>query len=207
MLHYYPHTITRSGRFVARGWSFFPPYLQKPSHILPHFFAHERPLSPPPHRKIASLFHGAFPAPSPEAPAVAWILEISTDPLIIASAADVAVDLRWPVDTDFAAPLARLHDSFLACFELAEVGYENYPRGVAWPVPLKSIRTGMAARAITYGRAYCVLRLAHKSSGANDDSALEVINHMPVTGDCIQPVPRQLCRLGDYTECRGVTPG
>ncbi|KAJ6540828.1 hypothetical protein DFH09DRAFT_1282955, partial [Mycena vulgaris] len=176
---YLARAVTQSGRHVARGWSRISP--SKLPHLLPYFS--RRGLStPPPQEELVPLFRGIFPDPSPEAPAVAWVLETSTDPLVIASAAELAVDLQWPIDMDLAVPLARLRDGFVACFVFATVGYEKIARrtGTGLLAPLERVRAGMTPRAITYGRAYCILRIAHTDNGSttDDDWALEVVNHI-----------------------------
>ncbi|KAJ7759598.1 hypothetical protein B0H16DRAFT_1456866 [Mycena metata] len=53
-----------------------------------------------------------FTKRSPEVPAIAWILETTTDPRVIDAAAEIAVDLQWPLNMDLAPSmgwsLARL---------------------------------------------------------------------------------------------------
>ncbi|KAJ6599896.1 hypothetical protein DFH09DRAFT_1355920 [Mycena vulgaris] len=97
------------------------------------------------------------------------MLETSTDPDVIAYAADLAVDLQWPVDLDLAPQMTRLRDAFLACFDIA--------RDFVGLVTLKSIRAGMKLRAISYGRAYCSLRLVHQadSSASTGYPELELV--------------------------------
>ncbi|KAJ6484862.1 hypothetical protein C8R45DRAFT_1099013 [Mycena sanguinolenta] len=88
--------------------------------------------------------------PSPEVPVVMWVFETSTDPQLIAVAAEIAVDLQWPLNIDLTAPMTHLASSFNACFDL-----------LVWP---PSIHDGMTPRAISYGRAYCLLRHIARAS-------------------------------------------
>ncbi|KAJ7476674.1 hypothetical protein FB451DRAFT_1460987 [Mycena latifolia] len=94
------------------------------------------------------------------------LLENSTDLLVIAAAAEVAVDLQWPVDGDLSEPLVRLRGRFLACFFVSETGYTIHPgkapRALGTRISLDRVRAGMASRAIT----------------ADEDWTLEVINHI-----------------------------
>ncbi|KAJ7097061.1 hypothetical protein B0H15DRAFT_945740 [Mycena belliarum] len=163
-------------RISARGSAYFSACLREPFQ-LPYSSA---PMPHPPDplpQEDTDIIPGAFPPPAAEAPAVVWVLETSTDPLVLAAAADVAVDLQWPSGTDLTVPLTRLRDAFIACFVTGTVGATNSGRGKGLHVPLKSVRPGMTSRAITYGRAYSVLRLAHKGG---DEAALEVANlHEP----------------------------
>ncbi|KAG1818888.1 hypothetical protein EV424DRAFT_957245 [Suillus variegatus] len=48
-------------------------------------------------------------------PAIRWILEISTNPDIIESAAAILPSVQWPRKHDASATFARLHDHFVAC--------------------------------------------------------------------------------------------
>ncbi|KAJ6599819.1 hypothetical protein DFH09DRAFT_1504015 [Mycena vulgaris] len=120
-------------------------YVRTRAHILPYFTTHtnDRAFSAKP-----------FPHPSPEASAVAWILETSTDPGIIAKTAEQATEIQWPRDTDLSVPLTRLRENFLSCFEHGVFHRMIY---------LKKLREGMGARAVQYGRAYCTIRVAHAS--------------------------------------------
>ncbi|KAJ7136853.1 hypothetical protein C8R44DRAFT_868951 [Mycena epipterygia] len=71
----------------------------------------------PPHiSQSPTPFNDDFPKPSPEAPAVAWILDTSTDPDVILAAAEMSLDVQWPLDMDLIAQTTRLRDAFLACF-------------------------------------------------------------------------------------------
>ncbi|KAJ6589443.1 hypothetical protein B0H19DRAFT_1303676 [Mycena capillaripes] len=49
---------------------------------------------------------------SAEVPAVVWVLETSTDPTIVTAAAEVVVDLQWPLDLDLSTSMCRLDETF-----------------------------------------------------------------------------------------------
>ncbi|KAJ7113173.1 hypothetical protein C8R44DRAFT_856153 [Mycena epipterygia] len=100
--------------------------------------------------------------PSLEVPAVVWVLETSTDPTMISTAAEIAVDLQWPLDLDLTSPMTRLGDIFKSCLQV------SFRDGR----PVQEVRAGMAQRAINCGRAYCALRLIHRS---HRDDALDPV--------------------------------
>ncbi|KAJ7146759.1 hypothetical protein C8R44DRAFT_898935 [Mycena epipterygia] len=83
--------------------------------------------------------------PSVEVPAVLWILETSTDPLMITAAAGIAGELQWPVGMDLTSPMTRLADTFTSCFDCST----NHTM----------LRQGMVYQAITCGQAYGSLRV------------------------------------------------
>ncbi|KAJ7340587.1 hypothetical protein DFH08DRAFT_938517 [Mycena albidolilacea] len=97
-----------------------------------------------------TLFCNEFtPEPSAEVPAVSWVLETSTDPLIIDMAAEMVIDLQWSATRDDRLQLNRLRDGILECFKV-EI-WNGKPT-------LGQSRDGMAQRAIHLGQAYCALR-------------------------------------------------
>jgi hypothetical protein len=109
-----------------------------------------------------------FTLPSPEVPAVLWVLETSTDPRIITIAAEMSVGLQRPLGLDLEPPMTRLRDTFELCFSPSPGGWEGRP--------------DMAHCAIQCGRAYCTLRvvaggrsrhrhsfIGHLSPGHNPD--------------------------------------
>ncbi|KAJ6495499.1 hypothetical protein DFH09DRAFT_1448621 [Mycena vulgaris] len=85
------------------------------------------------------------------ASAIAWVLETSTDPGIIAQMAEKATEIQWPRDTELSGPLTRLRESFLSCFD-STVGRSGMAN-------IGKVREGMADRATQYGRAYCTIRI------------------------------------------------
>jgi hypothetical protein len=125
------------------------------------------PFSPP--RSTHSATRRYEPAPlfdvgllesSPEAPAVAWVLETSTDPHLVAVAAEMSVALQWTGTIDLRPQLTRLRDSVLACFNFTPFGTSGFR--------LDSIREGMSVRAIHLGRAFCTLRCIQQSQSDRD---------------------------------------
>ncbi|KAJ7836653.1 hypothetical protein B0H14DRAFT_3704700 [Mycena olivaceomarginata] len=143
-----PH-IAKALKFLNKCWTSWSSSL-KSGAILPCLAPHvltpsSAELSPPdPYR------HLYVSPPSPEIPVVLWVFEISTDPQLIAVAAEIAVDFQWPLDLDLTAPMTRLASSFNACFDQR-----------VWP---PRIHDGMTPRAISYGRAYCLLRHIARAS-------------------------------------------
>ncbi|KAJ7217303.1 hypothetical protein GGX14DRAFT_440978 [Mycena pura] len=54
-----------------------------------------------------------FDKPSAEVPAVLWVLETSTDPMMISTTAEMAVDLQWPLNLDLTLSMNRLNETFI----------------------------------------------------------------------------------------------
>ncbi|KAJ7794762.1 hypothetical protein B0H14DRAFT_2532730 [Mycena olivaceomarginata] len=79
-------------------------------------FSKQHAMSPGPKNPKPLFDTTCFP-PSQEVPAVSWVLETSTDPIMLARAADVAIDLQWPITIDVEAQKNRLWENFLACFD------------------------------------------------------------------------------------------
>ncbi|KAF8195206.1 hypothetical protein K438DRAFT_1827055 [Mycena galopus ATCC 62051] len=93
--------------------------------------------------------------PSTEAPAVLWILETSTDPTMISTAAKMGVHLCWPLNLDPALSINRLHETFYSCFHWS---YDPDKR---------HIREGMVDTAIACGMVYCFLRHISQVQGSH----------------------------------------
>ncbi|KAJ6588109.1 hypothetical protein B0H19DRAFT_1247815 [Mycena capillaripes] len=93
-----------------------------------------------------------LPDPSPEVSAVSWVLEISTDPVIIAAAAEIAMELQGPMSVG----ITRLRDTVLRCFECEGV-YKITEDGPVKGVRLIRIRDGMDSCAVQCGQAYGLL--------------------------------------------------
>ncbi|KAJ7106220.1 hypothetical protein C8R44DRAFT_327076 [Mycena epipterygia] len=100
-------------QFTKHIYSVCAPYFQPPHHVLPSFSKHRSLNSTMEQAPI--LFDAPFPEPSPEVPAVLWLLETSTDPHMITTAAEIAYDLQACVGV--MPQQMRLYESFLACFE------------------------------------------------------------------------------------------
>ncbi|KAJ7825579.1 hypothetical protein B0H14DRAFT_2596529 [Mycena olivaceomarginata] len=94
----------------------FSAYTHRSKNILPHFMIKQQTNSLKP-EKPTQLFNTSDLIPSPEVSAVSWVLESSTDPVMLSRAADVAIELQWPSDMDVESQLNRLWENFLACFE------------------------------------------------------------------------------------------
>ncbi|KAH7928469.1 hypothetical protein BV22DRAFT_1030782 [Leucogyrophana mollusca] len=63
--------------------------------------------------KLWIPFHPADKLP---APAIAWLIETSTDPEVIATAARMVPDVEWPVELDILPAYLQLCDAFKGCF-------------------------------------------------------------------------------------------
>jgi hypothetical protein len=79
-----------------------------------------KPLLPlfnsPKHQDSAVPIFGPPPPPSEEISAVIWVLETSTNPVIVASAAEMIPQLDWwPVTLDVRPAMKRLNDIFDSC--------------------------------------------------------------------------------------------
>jgi hypothetical protein len=96
-----------------------------------------------------------FSETSPEVSAVVWILETSTDPMVVTAAAELTVELQWPLDLDLASAGIRLRENFNSCFDF------NL-KGNNW---VAKLRKDMADRAINCGRALCSLAHVARASG------------------------------------------
>ncbi|KAJ7802139.1 hypothetical protein B0H14DRAFT_3884747 [Mycena olivaceomarginata] len=110
-------------------------------HPLPFLPSHPQAVS-------VSLFDTPY-QPSPEVPAVSWVVEVSTNPHLFNTAVEMVPDLQWPVTMDLAQQVDRLHQGFLACCHSSTNGDR---------VNIHYVRDDMTARAISLGRAYCTLR-------------------------------------------------
>ncbi|KAJ7474420.1 hypothetical protein B0H11DRAFT_1332696 [Mycena galericulata] len=98
----------------------------------------------------SSVLSGTAPEePSSVASAILWVLETSTDAELITAVAGIAADpdLCWPFGLNLEAPLTRLSETFIACFNLRPG--RN----------LMEIRPGFVQRAIYCGQAYGVLKI------------------------------------------------
>ncbi|KAJ7850641.1 hypothetical protein B0H14DRAFT_3664228 [Mycena olivaceomarginata] len=92
--------------------------------------------------------------PSQEVPAVSWVLETSTDPVMLVRAAEVAIDLQWPITIDVEAQKNRLWENFLACFDYDQYEYDQDDFASVY---LNDLRDGMDGPAVQLGCAYYTL--------------------------------------------------
>ncbi|KAJ6484140.1 hypothetical protein C8R45DRAFT_1214962 [Mycena sanguinolenta] len=141
------------------------------------------------HKNGPPLFDSPFPNQSPEVAAVSWVLETSTDPAMVTFAAEMAVQLQWPLDVDLAPQISRLRDTVLGCFEYRGV-YKLTDDGPVNAVNLDRIREGMADRVIRCGQAYCSLR-ALVQSLSKEESTICCADYQPFES----PEPRNVVRI------------
>ncbi|KAJ7850659.1 hypothetical protein B0H14DRAFT_3137597 [Mycena olivaceomarginata] len=140
------------------------PYIHPSQDPLPRFS--KQHTGPPGPQNPKPLFDTTCFPPSQEVPAVSWVLETSTDPVMLVRAADVAIDLQWPITIDVEAQKNRLWANFLACFDYDQYEADQYEDD--WrdytDVYLKAIRDGMDGPAAQLNCAYYTLcRVGHSS--------------------------------------------
>ncbi|KAJ6518151.1 hypothetical protein C8R47DRAFT_1062689 [Mycena vitilis] len=127
----------------SRTWT-LPSFMQETSRNLEQSLWEEHP-------------HLYFSDTSAEVPAVTWLLETSTDPITVTIAAEMAVDLQWPLDLDTTSAGARLTEIFDSCFDVR--------REPAMGFDICKLRHGMAHRAINCGMALGSLMHMTQASG------------------------------------------
>ncbi|KAJ6599894.1 hypothetical protein DFH09DRAFT_1504195 [Mycena vulgaris] len=135
-----------------------------------------------------------LPEPSPEVPAVSWVLETSTDPVVIAAAAEIAVDLQWPMRADLSPQISRLRDTGLGCFEYQGV-YKITDNGPVKGINLDKIRDGMGASAVRCGHAYGLLRACSgtvSSSSKSEEDTIYCADYRPFESAELRNVVRIL---------------
>ncbi|KAJ7244214.1 hypothetical protein C8J57DRAFT_1242927 [Mycena rebaudengoi] len=91
---------------------------------------------------------------SPAIPAVMWLLETSTNPDVISGAADLAVDLQWPLDADLDVALHRLRDTFWASFVVTDDIFNTQFR----------VQDGSIQHAIACGQAYGTMSISSRGN-------------------------------------------
>ncbi|KAJ7210852.1 hypothetical protein GGX14DRAFT_625057 [Mycena pura] len=115
--------------------------------LLPSFTAHSSLESP--NTPLQEDFPETdFVELSAEVPAVLWVLETSTDPMMISTAAEMAIDLQWPLNLDLTLSMNRLDETF-----------------IHWLNSEQKIQEGIVHPATYCGMAYCSLRLFAQASG------------------------------------------
>ncbi|KAJ7661334.1 hypothetical protein DFH06DRAFT_373025 [Mycena polygramma] len=127
------------------------------AHNLLPFFKNSAPLETMEGPSLDVVFEEPFPTPSPEVPAVSWVLEMSTDPRTVAVAAEMVINLQWPAGMDVRPQISKLHDGILSSFYAV-----RQPESES--LELWSTRDGMSANAMHLGRAYCTLRCVFGSN-------------------------------------------
>ncbi|KAF8209483.1 hypothetical protein K438DRAFT_1811134 [Mycena galopus ATCC 62051] len=123
-------------------------------------------LPPFPRLEKATPLFATTAGPSPEIPAVCWVLETSTDPDMVTQAAGMVVDLQWPSTTNVQPQLARLQEHMVACFNSHQRSDDM--------TALHDMRQGMDNRAIQLGHAYHILYFVNGTPGQK---------HMIFSGD------------------------
>ncbi|KAJ7214474.1 hypothetical protein GGX14DRAFT_542189 [Mycena pura] len=117
------------------------------AYLLPLFGPHSSSKS------SNTLFEEDFPVTgfdelSAEAPAVLWVLETSTDPMMITAAGEMAIDLQWPLDLDLTLSMNRLDETV------------NH-----WLGSKQKMQEGIICSATSCCMAYCSLRLVARAAG------------------------------------------
>ncbi|KAJ7186457.1 hypothetical protein C8R46DRAFT_1057239, partial [Mycena filopes] len=124
------------------------------SQLLPRF-ASEKPWV----SNVAGPFVDIpVPEPSPEVPAVLWALGTSTNPTTIGTAAELGVDLQWPMELSprsTGLAMARVAETLESCSKF----YSGDP---------PSVRPDLKNLVIGCGRMYCSLRLNIRATNSQD---------------------------------------
>ncbi|KAG1812414.1 uncharacterized protein BJ212DRAFT_1518746 [Suillus subaureus] len=107
------------------------------------------------------LTPSVFVAQQTDAPCIRWIIESSSDPDIITTAASFVPEVEWPPELDISTLLLQLFDTFLGCFE-------NTHHEQLMLVPPRR------ERAIACGKAFLHLYLERKSFLNSEDSPFPV---------------------------------
>ncbi|KAJ7745605.1 hypothetical protein DFH07DRAFT_977425 [Mycena maculata] len=141
----------RLPRFIRYLYSTSLDYIHCSQGLLPSFTKPQGPESNGRSKKLDpnSLFDISLLVPSLEVPAVSWVLETSTDPLVVAAASELVVELQWSVRMDVRPQLTRLRDNLLMCLK-------HYDAGDF--IGVFNVMEGMSLHALHLGRAYCTLR-------------------------------------------------
>ncbi|KAJ7757971.1 hypothetical protein B0H16DRAFT_1689430 [Mycena metata] len=119
-------------------------YIQCSQDLLPCFTKQQTKSLIP--EKPALLFSMTDIKTSSEIPAVSWVLQTSTDPVMLAQTAHLIIDLQWPSNMDVQPQMNRLWENFLACFKY----HNDYDDDDC--LELDEIRDGMHDRAVQLGR-------------------------------------------------------
>ncbi|KAF7348681.1 hypothetical protein MVEN_01386900 [Mycena venus] len=170
---FYNRALSPSLHFIHHLSSACSLYIARSKNVLPLFLTAESPKEKysPTLDEPAPIFDAPFPEPSPEVPAVSWVLEASTDPHTIDVAAKMVIHLQWPGTMDATLQLNRLRDSLLACFDVWY--FDKTPF-------LHKLLDGMTLQAIHLGQAYCALRWALQSPDAKQEGfnyAFDLLNN------------------------------
>ncbi|KAF7325357.1 hypothetical protein MVEN_02630800 [Mycena venus] len=134
----------------VRVWLKATPIFKPGKHILPYFATNvSTPSLGKPLSELGDLFSEEdFSPPSSEIPAVLWVLETSTDPKMIESAAEMAAGLQWPLGLGLSQPMARLAETFNSCFETSRSHREERNVRPEFPAPIRNNELPMLFRHI-----------------------------------------------------------
>ncbi|KAJ7852123.1 hypothetical protein B0H13DRAFT_2359685 [Mycena leptocephala] len=97
---------------LSRARSSYSRFMNAIPSVLPLFHARSSPTVPM--YPTPNFQH--IPQPSPEAHAIIWALETSTDPRVVENAAAAAIAVQFPLDIDLRPSFGRLLDVFVGCF-------------------------------------------------------------------------------------------
>ncbi|KAK6977673.1 hypothetical protein R3P38DRAFT_2581199, partial [Favolaschia claudopus] len=97
--------------------------------------------------------------PSSEVSGVSWVLKTSTDPTLIAQAADMSIDLQWPADLDLQPYIQVMQEMFLSCFEYSKSSNIEF-------LHLNRLRDGMSSRATQFGQGYIIMQCLHRADSS-----------------------------------------
>ncbi|KAF8176446.1 hypothetical protein K438DRAFT_2022634 [Mycena galopus ATCC 62051] len=155
--------FTRVKALLESFWSWLSRFARARTLALPRFIPQAAArINPKP--RLVDPYSDHFPQQrysSPEAPAVLWLVETSTDPMMLDLATEMGLDLTWDHELNLTSPVARLRDRFHECIAY----YIDGDDGMAL-----RIRKGMSRHAIQCGKLYCVLRLiARGQKGHRED--------------------------------------
>jgi hypothetical protein len=143
----------KANNFAKLVGSSLSQFVKSRTFILPFFMSQ---TSSNPDRPIWEVYpHDYFSITSVEVSAVMWILETSTDPMVVTAAAELAIDLQWSLDLDLRSARMRLRENFRSCFEFSF-------KGINW---VAKLRRDMTDHALICGRAYCSLNNIAQASG------------------------------------------
>ncbi|KAF7348692.1 hypothetical protein MVEN_01388000 [Mycena venus] len=145
-------------RIMCHLSAVFTPSMSGSPILLPLFLKLTTEKNGSPGDAPAPIFDDPFPEPSPEVPAVSWVLEASTDPRVISLAAAMVPHLQWPSTMDARPHLNRLRDGLLACFDFFNHDSTHI---------LYQPRDGMTLQGLHLGQAYCAFRWILGLGGPN----------------------------------------
>ncbi|KAJ7868345.1 hypothetical protein B0H14DRAFT_316670 [Mycena olivaceomarginata] len=136
--------------------------------------------------------------PSVEPSAILWVLELSTDPSVITTAAEMAVWLewrsgnlewKWAPDPDLPLAMSRLAETVRSCFQLPDN-----------PMQAFSVREGMAGTATACGIVYSSLRHALHVSGCHEPDQGFMLGTLHMPENCPSDLQTVISILNRYPD-------